>query len=330
MVLGSYLRASPCKDPNRSPTVAASAIRAWIQGAQYERGMPGAEEQPQLNEKETARIFLFGALEVNDEAGSVETLQVFVHRKRLLSHRERFILLHFHSAELVGGDKPKDRKEIGFVYFEAAAGTLHGFHIGSEYRGRGLMKLMFFFYVLFSREFDLPALDTACNKKPMFAKLYNEMGYEPCCLDFPFLMFEGHHVLPLPAEDPSWASSSKRGSKWEGDTLWNISQKAARSQAFFILDDPSCLATEHRQGRDGLKLYAKTTWCLPKTEAVSRREVALEDLSRRVRCVMYRQDSCDKALLLEGAASSEDVAQLHQCPSSKSGQCSSDGVEDGG
>ena len=35
------------------------------------------------------------------------------------------------------------------------------------------------YYVLFCRRFGLAARETAHNRKPLFAKLYAELGHEP-------------------------------------------------------------------------------------------------------------------------------------------------------
>ncbi|CAK0852113.1 unnamed protein product [Prorocentrum cordatum] len=305
--------------PDPCPVAVASSLRAWIQDARRESRAPSAAGRPQRQHEQRpgkeelqqlGKQFLFGALSISREELPSETVQVFVHRKRMLAHKERFILLHFYSNNLTEG-KPKG-KECGFLYFEAASGTLHGFHIGSEHRGRGLVKLMLTYYVLFCREFDLPALDTSRNKKPIFAKLYHDMGYEPLCIDFPFLFFSGrmsskvtggqaiegsnlasHWVLPLPPVDPAWASASKRkeGTQWEGNTLWNISRQSARSQGFEILDAPHEFAAEGLSECDGLKLYAKTSWRLQDTRALRRRESFLERASRRGTCIMYWRES---------------------------------------
>mmetsp|Transcript_9689 Transcript_9689/g.34424 ORF Transcript_9689/g.34424 Transcript_9689/m.34424 type:complete len:311 (+) Transcript_9689:47-979(+) len=290
--------APPFHEP--CPAAVASLVRDWIRGARQEGEAPGAEGQQQpASEGENARL-LFGALDLISKTSSTETLLVFVHRKRLFVNRERFILLHFYASDSAPQSKLKDQKEVGFVYFTASSGMLHGFHVGAEHRGRGLMKLQFLYYVLFCRQFDLLALDTARNKKPLFAKLYHQMGYEPCCFDFPFLLFEvrSHiaegrspsitcYVLPLSAEDPVWASDPKRETKWEGDTSWNISRKTALSQGFVVLDGSSDLGARIREQGGGLNLFAKTTWRLPDANAVSRRDSMLEALSLRARCVMY-------------------------------------------
>merc|ERR1711957_90568 len=131
-----------------------------------------------------------------------------------------FILLHFYSSGDAPHSKVKDRKEIAFIYFEAHSGALHGLHVAPEHRGRGLMRPLFLYYVLFCREFVLPACSTATNSKPLFAKLYDKMGYEPDCRHFPFLLLpkDGQQlqqtdisrVMPLPAENPREETERRR------------------------------------------------------------------------------------------------------------------------
>ncbi|CAE8721680.1 unnamed protein product [Polarella glacialis] len=225
----------------------------------------------------------------------METLQVFVHYKHLFCYKERTILLHFYS-----NDKPfqshlkKDRTEAGFVYFDAGSGALHGLHVDPAQRGRGLMKLLFLYYVLFCREFGLPARETAENKKPLFAKLYEQMGYKPACLDFPFLLSlrpsradaSPHtlisHVYPLPAENPRQAMEEGKAS----DKSWTFSPKFARSQGLVVEKDSAAFFAKAGEG-NAVQLYAKTTWTLPDESSFLRREAILRELCGRARCTIY-------------------------------------------
>ena len=54
------------------------------------------------------------------------------------------------------------------------------------------------YYVLFCRRFGLAARETAHNRKPLFAKLYAELGYEPRCVDFPFLLLHNYRPAGTP------------------------------------------------------------------------------------------------------------------------------------
>ena len=54
------------------------------------------------------------------------------------------------------------------------------------------------YYVLFCRRFGLAARETAHNRKPLFAKLYAELGYVPRCVDFPFLLLHNYRPAGAP------------------------------------------------------------------------------------------------------------------------------------
>jgi len=283
----------PAINLDPSPSDVASSIRAWIEGAQEQRGMRVEELRQPLTKEETR--YQFGRVDGLNGELAVESLDVFVHPKNLFEKRQ--ILLHFYPSNAESRSKLKDRKETALVYFEASSGRLHGLHIAPKQRGRGLMKLLFLYYVLFCREFDLPARETAYNTKPLFAKLYVQMGYKPCCTDFPFLLLprqnhgmgaieqsEVNHVVPLPAENVRL-----EGKRRAGDTVWTFSPKFVRSQGLSVVN-LSCaeLADQGLLG-DTVKLYAKTAWHLPDEDSILRRESVLEELSHRVNCFVISE-----------------------------------------
>ena len=108
------------------PSGVHNLIKGWIGRAQEERAA-GREMDADENEFSTAWQ-RFGALAQPDRR-----LQVAVHFKRLCCHR--CILLHF--TPRLG---ERNVKELGFIYFGAAGGTLHGLHVAPDSRGGGLMK----------------------------------------------------------------------------------------------------------------------------------------------------------------------------------------------
>ena len=185
-----------------SPTDVGRMIREWIAKAQRDEPPASGAEEKQLERLKHP----FGALEVGGC-----TLQVLVQLTQF--QKLRFVFLHFY---------PNKKKEAGFVYFEAATGVLHGLHLAPEQRGQGLSKPLVLYYVLFGRRFGLETRETAHNRKPLFAKLYTELGYSPQCTDFPFLLLRrppadaphqqqqqqphdqepASYVLPLSAQNP--------------------------------------------------------------------------------------------------------------------------------
>tara|TARA_B110001452_G_scaffold255185_1_gene247350 strand:- start:103 stop:1296 length:1194 start_codon:yes stop_codon:yes gene_type:complete len=193
-------RSPPPSAASASPSDVSRTIRAWIATAQRDEPPDGSAEEKQLQRLKHP----FGALEVGDS-----TLQVLVQLTQF--QKARFVFLHFY---------PNKKKEAGFVYFEAATGVLHGLHIAPEQRGVGLSKPLVLYYVLFGRHFGLETRETAHNRKPLFAKLYTELGYSPKCTDFPFLLLRRppadapqqqpktqdqeptSYVLPLSAQNP--------------------------------------------------------------------------------------------------------------------------------
>lgn len=229
-----------------SPVVLHSLIEGWIARAQDEDEMPGDEKEfPTCPQP-------FGVIRGDSR---LEALQVSVHFKRL--NRRRHLLLHF-----VPGDSFRQNvKEVGFIYFGAATGSLTGMHISAGHRGRGFMKLLFAYYLCFCKSFRLAATDTAHNKKPSFAKLFVSFGYKPCCTDFPFLLFrviEGQRrverhddladerqktqnqpascccVLTLPAENPR-----RPPTKGRIDRAWAFPESYAASQDLRVMVAPS-------------------------------------------------------------------------------------------
>eukprot|EP00747_Dinoflagellata_sp_TGD_P220042 gnl/TRDRNA2_/TRDRNA2_92059_c0_seq2.p1 gnl/TRDRNA2_/TRDRNA2_92059_c0~~gnl/TRDRNA2_/TRDRNA2_92059_c0_seq2.p1 ORF type:complete len:329 (+),score=47.88 gnl/TRDRNA2_/TRDRNA2_92059_c0_seq2:74-988(+) len=276
------------------PSAVAALVQDWIRDARQESNVvdpdfASTSSEHQENGHENLR-YLFGTL----EGPSIATMQVFVHRKRLNERKQRFLFLHFYSIESASNNRLKDRKEIAMVYFEAASGTFHGLHIAPEHRGRGLMKLIFLYYVLFCHHFALPALDTAHNKKPSFAKLYTDMGYKPICLDFPFLFYLSKseagadqqtpvsHVFHLPAENPR--KQEELGQVF--DKSWRFSPKFIRSQGLVVVED---ICDHLNEGTGLVKLYAKTAWMLPDAEAISKRQSILNELSCKARCTVFKE-----------------------------------------
>ena len=122
-------------------------IREWIAKAQ--RGDPhgGAEE------KSLERVkHLFGVLELAPPGGSdlqqseCALLQVFVQLSQF--QKQRHIFLHFYQSTARDRERGttarlavmKDRKEAGFVYCDAATGTLNGLLIAPEQATRTLTR----------------------------------------------------------------------------------------------------------------------------------------------------------------------------------------------
>lgn len=179
---------SPTAAP--SATVVAGLISEWIGKAQQ-----GVSPGVCTEEKVLERIkHLFGVLSVVPKrGGSSLPLQVFVQLTQF--QKLRFIFLHFYPStdrDVERGTIARlpltDRKEAGFVYFEAGTGALHGIHIAADQRGCGLSKPIVLYYVRFCGHFALAANETAHNRKPLFAKLYAELGYQPRSQSFPFLL----------------------------------------------------------------------------------------------------------------------------------------------
>ena len=167
--------------PGGAPEATHAQLQAWI-GAASAQGDESSQH-------------LYGALELHDTAAEmdtrVETFQVFVQLKSFL--KRRMILLHIYPTSRrrrgpCDAASASMRKEAGMIYFEAATGNLHGLHVTPEHRGRGLMKPLYVYYVLFCRAHGLETMSTAQNRKPLFAKLFAELGYQPRCTDFPFLL----------------------------------------------------------------------------------------------------------------------------------------------
>ena len=133
------LVSAPC------PSAVDGLIREWIAKAQ--RGDPhgGAEE------KSLERVkHLFGVLELAPPGGSdlqqseCALLQVFVQLSQF--QKQRHIFLHFYQSTARDRERGttarlavmKDRKEAGFVYCDAATGTLNGLLIAPEQATRTL------------------------------------------------------------------------------------------------------------------------------------------------------------------------------------------------
>ena len=179
------------------------------------------------------------------------------------------------------------------------------------------MKPAFLYYVLFCREFGLPTLHTAVNKKPLFASLFKQMGYQPCCVDFPFLLFtkaagqepkaEGPLpssrefrpqvgsitcVMPLLASKgrPEEARFLREGKQVE--TSWTFSLNFAMSQGLHVVNDANASDAERAASVGATRLYAKTAWTLPNVSDEAHREAALEELlRRRATAVMFSDDA---------------------------------------
>eukprot|EP00928_Gymnodinium_smaydae_P073616 TRINITY_DN56798_c0_g1_i1.p1 TRINITY_DN56798_c0_g1~~TRINITY_DN56798_c0_g1_i1.p1 ORF type:complete len:304 (+),score=38.47 TRINITY_DN56798_c0_g1_i1:36-947(+) len=274
-----------------SPSVVARLVRDWIDDAQKDAQLLADKCGKGKAKSETRHIF--GSLDMIREDLCVERLDVYVQLKSLFCKRQ--ILLHFYPSDASSRSKLKDRTETALVYFDACSGGLHGLHISPDQRGRGLMKALFLYYVLFCRDFDLPATTTGVNKKPLFAKLYVQMGYSPCCTDFPFLLLpktcrnadandepEVNRVVPLPAEN-----ARQDDNRREGDRSWTFSPAFAQSQGLAVVQESVDSLRASGQLESSMKLYAKTSWELPDAAAVSRRDAVLDEVSQTVNCSVY-------------------------------------------
>ena len=201
-VLPPLLAVEPLGCP--CPSEVDRLVREWIGKAR--RGQPAGSAE----EKALERLkHLFGVLELAPRDGGSEawaSLQVFVQLTQF--QKARFVFLHFYPSTerdrqrgTVARLPQTDRKEAGFIYFDAANGALHGIHLAPGQRGLGLSKPCVLYYLLVCRRFGLEARATAHNRKPLFAKLYAELGYQPRCADFPFLLLH-NAPEPLPPSPP--------------------------------------------------------------------------------------------------------------------------------
>jgi len=284
------------------------------------RKRPVGEDNERLEKHSEGMRYLFGALCVTDADGCRKTFDVGVQLKRFLTPKQRCIILHFFETQEEGATGQKlstlvadrGRKQVAMAYCEAATGAFHGIHIAEEHRGCGLMKPAFLYYVLFCREFGLPTTHTAVNKKPLFANLFKQMGYQPCCVDFPFLLFtkaadqdpkverpstarefrpqagSTTYVMPLAASKgrPEDARFLREGKQVESS--WTFSLNFAMSQGLQVVNDATTSQVETAESDGATRLYAKTAWSLPNASDRAHREAALEELlRRRATAVMY-------------------------------------------
>merc|ERR1711957_53975 len=254
--------------------------------------------------------YLIGILSVVDADGRRKVFDVGVQLKRFLTPQQRCIILHFFDTETSSKRNlqtlvvDSGRKPIAMAYCEAATGNFHGIHIAEEHRGCGLMKPAFLYYVPFCREFGLSTKHTAVNKKPLFASLFRQMGYQPCCVDFPFLLFTKAASQEVRPDRPSTAREyrpqagsitcvmplqARKGDPKDAkaipgkqvETSWTFPLNFAMSQGLHVINNATAKDIEQAELVGGLMLYAKTAWSLPTSSDEAHRESALEELLSR-------------------------------------------------
>lgn len=286
-----------------------------------DRRRPAESQQSRQERELEGTKHLFGTLDVTDAEGRCRTFDVAVQLRRFLTPKQRCLIIHLIDTE---DDRAKSRrlqtlvadrgrKQAAMVYCEAATGAFHGIHIANEHRGCGLMKPAFLYYVLFCREFGLSTSYTADNKKPLFASLFRQMGYQPCSAAFPFLLFSRAAdqdskavcpektarefrpqvgsitcVMPLSSAKGRPEEARFRRHDKQVETSWTFSLNFAMSQGLHVINDASASDAERAEAGGALRLYAKTAWRLPDTKAEMHREAALAELvRRRARAVMF-------------------------------------------
>ena len=211
--------------------------------------------------------------------GSSPRLLVVTLRFKRLCERRRLVL------SFCPQPFRRNVKEAAMLYLDAASGDFYGMHVAPERRGGGLAKIIFAYYVCFCRFFGLPALATAHNKKPAFARLFQHFGYSPASTDYPFLLVRT--IAPLP---PSDAQSTVQSTADDGQPLpsaplpaparggtqyivqpiaraaaghrpWSFAPSLAQSQGVIVAPTPR--ASDEPLPAGAVLLYAHTTWTLP-------------------------------------------------------------------